>query len=145
MKILVIGDTHGNNDIIVDLYEKYPHMDAYLHAGDSCSDPYSLYPFQTVRGNCDYFYDINDVFTMRTPYGKLLMKHVPNMTFQQLKKEGVKIYITGHLHARKFYKQEDIYYISPGSTCRERDNYSNGYAILDITSEDVKVEFVDLD
>lgn len=145
MKILLISDTHGDNDIVDVLVKKHPNMDIYLHAGDCCSDPYSLFPFHVVRGNCDYFYDMDEIYTLKTPYGKLLMKHVPNMSLAALKKENVKIYIHGHTHQRKFSCIDDIYYICPGSTSRERDQFNNGYAILTITEKEVKVEFIDLE
>ena len=119
-------------------------MDLYLHAGDSCTDSFSLFPFQSVRGNCDYDYNMMDRFFTSTPYGNLLMKHVPNMDIEELKKLNVKIYIFGHLHERHFYQEDGIYFISPGSTSREKDKYPNGYMILDITSEKVQAEFFDL-
>ena len=144
MKILLISDSHGKNDIIDKLYKMYPNMDLYLHAGDSCTDSFSLFPFQSVRGNCDYDYNMMDRFFTSTPYGNLLMKHVPNMDIEELKKLNVKIYIFGHLHERHFYQEEGIYFISPGSTSREKDQYPNGYMILDITSEKVQAEFFDL-
>ena len=145
MKILLISDTHGKNDVIDYLYRLYPNMDLYLHAGDSCAESFSLYPFQSVKGNCDFDYNLSERFLTSTPYGNLLMKHVPNMSYEELKKQNIKIYIFGHLHERHFYNKDGIYYISPGSTSREKDQYNNGYMILEVTSEKVEGTFYDLD
>ena len=144
MKVLIISDTHSHNDVIDTLYKMYPNMDLYLHAGDSCSEEYALYPFQTVKGNCDYDYRMMERFKCSTPYGNLLMKHVPNMDVDDLKKENIKIFVFGHLHERHFYKEDDIYFVAPGSTCRENDKYNNGYMILDISSSRVEATFFDL-
>ena len=144
MKILLISDTHGKNDIIDKLYKLYPDMDLYLHAGDSCTEEYALFPFTTVKGNCEFDYNMNERFFTITPYGNLLMKHVPNLSEADLKKQNIKIYIFGHIHERHFYKKDDIYYICPGSTSREKDKYPEGYMILEITSDGVKGTFFDL-
>ena len=37
----------------------------------------------------NYDYNLNERFMTKTPYGNLLMKHVPNMTHEELKKEKV--------------------------------------------------------
>ena len=145
MKILVISDTHGQNEIVDILYKKHPNMDAYLHAGDCCSDPSVLSPFVVVRGNCDYYFDSNERIILDTPYGKLLMQHVPNISYSTLKKENIKIFVHGHTHERRFQNIEGIYYVCPGSTSRERDQYSNGYCILNIEKNSVSATFFDID
>ena len=144
MKILLISDTHGKNKIVDELYRIYPNMDYYLHAGDSCTEGYALYPFESVRGNCDYDYNLNEQLLISTPMGNLLMKHVPNMLESDLKKLNIKFFVFGHLHERHFELKNDIYYISPGSTSYEKDKYKEGYVILEITDNDVKCEFFDL-
>lgn len=55
MRILLVSDTHGNNDAVALLAKKYPDMDIYLHLGDSESDEYSLMPFRSVMGNRDFY------------------------------------------------------------------------------------------
>ena len=144
MKILIISDTHGHNDIVDELYRIHSNMDLYLHAGDSCTEEYALYPFQTVKGNCDFDYNMNERFVVKTPYGSLLIKHVPNLTLDELKRQNIKIYVFGHLHERHFYQEDGVYFVSPGSTCREKDRFKEGYMILDISDTGVQAEFFDL-
>ena len=76
MKILLVSDSHGHEQILKDLYRQYPKMDLYLHAGDSALDISSIYPYISVRGNCDY-YPFDDRYLVYTPVGYLLMKHKP--------------------------------------------------------------------
>ena len=79
-----------------------------------------------------------------TPNGNILMKHVPYISKDELKKNNIKIFVFGHVHKRSFYEEDGIYYISPGSLSYERDNYNEGYIILEITKEGVKGTFYDL-
>mgnify|MGYP003297992236 CR=1 FL=1 len=58
MKILLVSDTHGNNEALDKILKIHPDMDLYLHLGDSESTPELLRPFVTVKGNCD-FYDFD--------------------------------------------------------------------------------------
>ena len=144
MKILIVGDSHGHTDEILELAKKYPNMDVYLHTGDSQEMEVNLFPYQTVKGNCDYDTNMMNRLLITTPYGKLLMKHIPQINKEDLKKQDIKIFVFGHLHKRSFYQEDGIYYISPGSTCYERDKYNEGYLILDITKDNIKAKFYDL-
>ena len=55
MDIVVVSDTHGYTGFIEKLVKKHPNAYMYLHAGDSCLREEELYPFETVKGNCDYY------------------------------------------------------------------------------------------
>ena len=79
-----------------------------------------------------------------TPYGKLVMRHYPNILASELKKDNIKIFIHGHLHKRDFHMEDGIYIVSPGSIAFSRDKYDEGYLVLEITEDDVKATFIDL-
>ena len=82
MKILLVSDSHGDERILKELVTAYPNMDYYLHAGDSGLDRDTLYPFESVRGNTDY-YPFDDLLRIYTPMGYLLIKHKPGFTIEQ--------------------------------------------------------------
>ena len=136
MKILLVSDTHGKNELLPSLVTQYPNMDYYLHLGDSQSDPYSLFPFDSVKGNCDYF-PFDEMRRLNTPYGYLLAKHKPFNSYKELL--GVKIAVYGHTHMVKVEKIDDIVYICPGSLTLPRDGDEGTYIILDIEKEKIKV------
>ncbi len=144
MRILIAGDTHGKSELLHALLKLHPNMDMYLHTGDLCDCAVSVYPFDVVKGNCDYDNNLMERRLIDTPYGKLLMKHIPSISKEELKKNNIKIFVFGHLHKRSFYQEDGIYYISPGSLAFERDKYNEGYIILEITKEGVKGTFYDL-
>ena len=144
MKILLVSDSHGNNEALDLLVKTYPNMDLYLHLGDSESDEYSIFPFRSVRGNCDYFGDFNDQLIISTPYGNLLAQHRPTPNSDLMRDYKVKIFAYGHTHVRKHIDQMGIITINPGAISFARDGNEGSYAILDISNDKVDVEFHDL-
>lgn len=145
MKILLVSDTHGNNEALDYLVKKYPNVDLYLHCGDSESDEYSIYPFRSVKGNCDHFGNFNDYFIINTPYGNMFVQHKPNPNSDLLRDNDVKIFAYGHTHVRKYIDSHGIISINPGAISFARDQYDYSYALLDISVDKVNVEFHTLD
>ena len=141
MKILLVSDSHGNNEALDLLVKTYPNMDLYLHAGDSESDEYSIYPFRAVRGNCDYFGDFNEYLIIPTPYGHMYVQHRPHPNADLMRNYKVKIFVYGHTHVRKFIDEDGIITINPGAITFARDGNEGSYAIVDITNDKVNVEF----
>ena len=141
MKILLVSDSHGNNEAINLLLKQYPNMDLYIHCGDSESDEFSLYPYRSVMGNCDLAWDFPEYLVIPTPYGNMLVQHKPNPKADLLRSNQIKIFAYGHTHVRKYNIEQGIVYINPGSISFARDKYDASYAILDIDEKEVKVEF----
>ena len=144
MKILLVSDSHGNCTALDILLKKYPNMDLYLHAGDLEADEQSIRPFDCVKGNCDHFSRLPERRIIHTPYGALLMQHLPYLQMDIVKEYKIKIFVYGHTHRRKFEKINEIYHINPGAISFPRDGHDLSYAILDITSEKVDVQFFEL-
>lgn len=144
MKILLVSDSHGDNSKLDILYNRHPNMDYYLHAGDSCSFSMSIYPFISIRGNCDYESDFENQLILDTPIGTLLMRHIGDIQESIIKKYKVKIFVFGHTHRRLFSKINGVYYINPGSISLPRDSNGLSYAIIEISKDDVKVNFLNI-
>lgn len=116
-------------------------MDLYLHCGDSQSMPQLITPFIQCKGNCDYYEEILQEVRIPTPQGLLLMRHIPNMLHERLKKENVRFYIYGHTHIKTFYEEDGIYHINPGSITYPRDSKNGSYLLLDVEKDNIKYEF----
>ena len=144
MKILLVSDSHGNNEALRKLVEMYPHMDLYLHAGDFECDDYALTPFDAIKGNCDHFTSLSSKRIIHTPYGALYMHHEPVLPMNIKKEYDIKIFIHGHTHRRKFVQENGMYIINPGALAFARDGHDLSYAIVEISEFDVKVEFKSL-
>lgn len=145
MKILLVSDSHGNNEALDKLIKKHPDMDLYLHLGDSESTPEMLRPFVTVKGNCDYFSDADEKFLIRTEVGYLFATHKPPYVDQQAAEEqGIKIICHGHTHKRRFEKIKNILYINPGAISYSRDGNDLSYLIIEIKQGEVKHTFANI-
>lgn len=146
MKIVLISDTHGSFYELKKVAMIENGADLYLHAGDV--GPFNLQdvtPFGLVKGNCDFYSSSLLPFERKinTPYGVLMVRHHPIIGEDDLEnvyKEGVKIFVHGHTHVKEIVKYKQMFIVCPGSLCRPRDDYAS-YAVLDISSEDVKVTF----
>lgn len=141
MRILLVSDSHGNSEALDKLLKKYPNMDLYLHAGDLEADEQSIRPFDCVKGNCDHFSRLPERRIIHTPFGALLMTHLPYLPSDIAKQYNIKIFVYGHTHRRKFELVNGVYYINPGAISFSRDGFDLSYAILTITPENVEVEF----
>ena len=142
MKILVVSDSHGDEKILKELVNTYPNMDYYLHAGDSGLDRDTLYPFESVKGNTDY-YPFDELIRIYTPMGYLLMKHKPSFTNEQIKDN--KFLINGHTHQYKFYIEGDKIFLNPGSTTLPRDNTNGTFMIMDINEGSSSIIIYDIE
>ena len=141
MRVLLVSDTHGNNEILDLLVKTYPDIDIYLHLGDSESDEYSLMPFRSVRGNCDRYPNFPENLLIPTPYGNMLAMHVPYVRDAFLKEHDVKIFVHGHTHRRKYAMQNRFFIVNPGAISYPRDSFDGSFAIMEISEKDVDVTF----
>ena len=119
MKILLLSDTHGQDEIVFDLVKMYPNMDLYLHAGDSLSDEYFIHPFISVKGNCDQ-YPFSELYRVFTPIGYLLMKHLPYFDAKSVNDNTILIH--GHTHKVKVNIDGEDYVVSISKTNWESDS-----------------------
>ena len=139
MRILLISDSHGNNEAVDELIVKWPNIDLYLHAGDSESHPRSVYPFRVVRGNCDYSFDMEDELLIPTAFGNILMRHKKEVSPKKLQEKNVKLYIYGHTHVPECVKRKGVAFINPGSLAYPRSEYGPTYMVLNLEREKVDV------
>ena len=142
MKILLVSDSHGDERILKELVTHYPNMDYYLHAGDSGLDRDTLYPFESVRGNTDY-YPFDDLLRIYTPMGYLLIKHKPGFTIEQIKNN--KFLVNGHTHQYSFYVEQNKVFLNPGSLALPRDKTNGTFMIMNIEKEKATIIIYDIE
>ena len=144
MKILLVSDSHNDYASLDRLATTYPHMDLYLHCGDSEQDEWSIKPFISVRGNCDHYYDFPEFLLIPSPFGNIFVQHYPTVSKSLLDKHKAKIVMHGHTHTRRNEIVGDILYVNPGAISFARDKYDGSYAILTIDTDHVDVKFYTL-
>ena len=144
MKILLVSDSHSDYESLDRLYQMYPNMDLYLHAGDSEQDEFSIKPFVSVRGNCDHYYDFPNFLVIPSPYGNIYVQHTPFVSKSVINEHNAKIVIHGHTHSRRNEMINGILFINPGAMSYARDKYDGSYAIINIEENQIEVKFYTL-
>ena len=76
-----------------------------------------------------------------TPYGNLFAQHKPTPNSELLRANQAKIFCYGHTHVRNHTIVNGLICINPGAISFARDKYDCSYALLEITSDKVDVEF----
>ena len=142
MKILLVSDSHGDERRLKELIKEYPSMDYYLHAGDSGLDRDTLYPFESVEGNTDY-YPFDELIRIHTPMGYLLVKHKPWFTSEQVKDN--KFLVHGHTHQYRFFVEGEKIFLNPGSLTLPRDGTNGTYMIMNIESTSASIIIYDIE
>jgi hypothetical protein len=144
MKIALCADSHSNNAALDEIYKRFPDCDLYLHAGDGETSSSSIFPFEMVKGNRDWDMNLPDRLLFPTPYGSLFMQHAPRIDASFLREQKIKIFIHGHTHKREHVEIDGVIHINPGAISFARDGHDLSFAVIDISQEQVKVNFYSL-
>ncbi len=161
MKIALISDTHGDLDSFLVIKDRLDSYDLIIHTGDILNhgprnpiprgyNPGRLgeeiskikNPFIWVKGNCDSEVDrlvtsrsyLSPYFLMMYSNIKILATHGDmDFAYEDAKKLGVNIFISGHTHIPLIKKEDNIIFVNPGSTSIPKGKYggSFGEIILD--------------
>ena len=148
MKILVIGDTHAQDDIFLTVLERERPFDVLLHTGDFEGSEIVYkeladVPFYYVAGNNDFFTD--------APFGRVVVLdgcrvfmthgHVQDVdtSYDGVRAEALrrhaKIAVFGHTHLPLSEYRGEVLLLNPGSLSWPRqEGRQYSYAILEIDS-----------
>lgn len=155
MKILVVSDSHGDRDVLVELKELYQDkMDRMFHCGDSELEATDEIwdSFVTVKGNMDFDTELkleqvidvgNERFFMA--HGHFLdVKSTMSPLLKAAKEVHANFAFFGHSHELGVEKRENIILLNPGSILQPRGRYNiKTYAIMDIAEKEVTVTYYD--
>lgn len=145
MKIVFIGDNHGELSLLREVALLEYDADVFFHLGDSELLPKEIEPFVGVLGNCDHpssLYPYERSFSL--PSGKrLLMRHRPisEEEAMALSKKGYRYLFHGHTHKREERQVGGLLSFSPGSLSFPRDEQYGSYIVLLGDKEGEKVLF----
>lgn len=152
MKILICSDSHGQRYNIKDAFDK-ERPDAVFFLGDGLRDMDVFAHLPTVavvcvKGNCDMYcgYEEDEERLINLENKKLLLTHGHNSGVKQglwkldllAREKGAEIILYGHTHQVSRQMIDDRLYICPGSIRQ------GSYVILNLSGDDVKVEFKEL-
>lgn len=154
MKIVVLSDTHGDPDVIEQVYKQEQDADAFFHCGDSelAYDDAHFNNMYRVKGNCDF--DRNFVDDLLVPIGdrSIFMTHGHlyniKMTLTPLdykaQETGADIVLFGHSHLLGAEQIGDTLFLNPGSLLLPRGGNPKSYATIEwqANTDEIKVSFL---
>lgn len=144
-KIVIVSDSHHQNDLLKQVVQK-EKADLYLHAGDSEATEEEIYPFLSVRGNCDFTpFPLERVITIEEV--TLLLVHGHRLTQNELIRKAKDVHaslvICGHSHCYMDVILDGIHIINPGSIAKPRD-FFKGYLLLFVDGCNIEVRKISL-
>lgn len=141
MKIVVLSDTHGNAEIIEQVFAQESDADAFFHCGDSelaYTNPV-FHDMHRVRGNCDY--DNQFLEDLVVPIGnrRVFMTHGHlyniKMTLATLdykaQETAADIVLFGHSHLLGTEQVGEALFLNPGSLLLPRGGNPKSYATIE--------------
>ncbi len=151
MKLLVLSDTHLQNELFKKITDKYPNMDYYVHCGDSSlekEDPL-LNKYYVVKGNHD---NANFPLEIRFAAGNyhclIVHGHYYDVyrgdqtLYDYMVDNNIDICFHGHTHVPSLSIINSKYIINPGSVMINRGSYGFGtYAIVTLDDHGVNVAY----
>lgn len=159
MKVAVVSDTHGRIEPFLNTLKQFNDVELIVHLGDTVEDANKIrektkLPMFVVRGNNDYM-DVN------TPWRELVRINGHKILLTHGHKEGVnfgetKLYyaakeaeaemvLYGHTHVYLYEEIEGIKILNPGSAGYDRGFEYESFVIMNVTTDDIRVERIKLD
>ena len=148
MKILIVSDTHRNNENYLKVLQLVGKLDMVIHLGDVEGSEYTIReaagcPVEMIAGNNDFFSDLPSEKTLQIGRYRVMITHghqyYIGMGNEMLKEEaianGVDIVMYGHTHRPVIDISDDIIMLNPGSLSYPRqDDKKPSYIIMEIGS-----------
>lgn len=155
MKVLVVSDSHGDREVLVELKERYEgKVSKMFHCGDSelaaADEIWNSYV--TVGGNMDFDreFPLEQVVTIGENRFFMVHGHRHEVKFtmapliEAAKKAQAQFAFFGHSHELGVEKRDNILLLNPGSILQPRGRYNiKTYAIVEIEQNAINVSYYD--
>lgn len=148
MRVLIVSDTHRQNNNYLKVLERVKPIDMVVHCGDAEGSEYLISegagcPVEIVLGNNDFFSNLPKEREFQIGDYKVWLTHGHNyyvaMGNETIKREaaarGVDIVMYGHTH-KPVVDLDDVIAINPGSlTYPRQEGKRPSYIMMDIDRE----------
>ena len=152
MKVLIVSDTHRNEDNLIEVLEREKNLDLLIHCGDveGAEDEIEHYAgCETVfvAGNNDFFSRLPREVLLDAEEYKLWVTHghnyYVNTNPEYIRKEarlkGVDIVLYGHTHRPVLEKAGELIVLNPGSlTYPRQEGRRPSYAVMELEKKEIK-------
>lgn len=152
MRLLVLSDSHGRKNCLIDAIELHPEADAVIFLGDGERDidfVKHIHPelkLFAVCGNCDFNSDL-PVLLLEKFYGKTVLithgfresvKYSLSLLHEKAVNCSASVVLYGHTHVPDTKYEDGIWFVNPGSASLGK------YAMIDITEKGIMPILADL-
>ena len=153
MAILVVSDSHGNLERIIEAIETNKNdVERVFFLGDGiddikiAEDMYKDLEFDYVQGNNDFYSTVPEEKEVLVNGKKILLTHghlySGEMRFKKLlakcKQQGINAVFSGHTHRKREEYIDDILFLNPGSITRPFDGGAS-YSLVEIGHKIVNI------
>jgi|SRR5699024_6595388 len=155
-EVLILSDSHGLKEEIIELKKRHSHIKHIIHCGDSelSVDAEELEGIIQVAGNCDFGQPfprekeiaINglNLFVLHGHHHRV-KEHLQSLSYY-VEDKAVDVILYGHNHIAKAQRIGHQLFINPGSLRYPRNRVEKTYAILSWRdTDDIKVEYYTLE
>ncbi|MDO4467668.1 MAG: YfcE family phosphodiesterase [Bacillota bacterium] len=150
LKVVVVSDSHGFNEILDVIRNK--HSDAYacVHCGDLEDNPDYYDGWVFVRGNNDYYGRFKENVSFKAGSHRVYVEHSHLCSYRgrkialarKAKDKACDIALFGHTHCSDVDEEDGVLVLNPGSTWWPRDGKEPSYALLYIGQNDCLVNII---
>ncbi len=154
MKLILLSDSHFNEDALNLVKEKYRDADCFVHCGDCLLTPERMKGFLTVAGNLDDARMFPMEETLQIGAHRILIKHGHDVIsgsspdYRALaayaKEKGFNTVFFGHTHTYCDRTVDGIRLLNPGSVWKNRDETPACLMELKITDTAIQAVRVNL-
>lgn len=149
MNCLIISDSHGDRNSIIEVLKRTAKVDMVIHLGDICGDERFLLDnagctVHMIAGNNDYYSDLDKEKEIVLCGKKVFLTHGHRYGIdysldslaQEAKVRQADIVMFGHIHIPVIEKCDGITMVNPGSLAYPRQSgFKRSFMMLDIDSE----------
>lgn len=150
MKILVVSDSHRNNENLFRVIEQEKPIDMLIHCGDAEGTEYIIgmkaeCPMEIVLGNNDFFSELPREKEFQIGRYKIWLTHGhyyyvsmgPERIVEEAEEKGVDIVIFGHTHRPLLQQEGSLTVLNPGSISYPRqEGRKPSYAIMEYSQDE---------
>ena len=150
MKVLIVSDTHRQNDNFLQVMEQEEPVDLLIHCGDIEGSEYLISkragcPVHMVTGNNDFFSDLPREKEFRIGRYKVWLVHGnvygvsvgTRLLKQEAMDRGVDIVMYGHTHKPSVDRDGSVIAVNPGSlTYPRQEGRRPSYIVMTLTDGD---------
>ncbi len=154
MKLLVVSDTHGNEQCLRQAIEQQPAARMVLHLGDGAREAQTVAgdtpdkPFYIVRGNCDWGQTLPEVGLIEVSGRRIFYTHGYRYQVKAgiytavcaAREQKADILLFGHTHEPFTEYEDGLYILNPGSLAYGRATYG----LIEITPSGIMTNIVPL-